>query len=74
MGQSDVDLEGITFRSPREQDLFMAGQRERAIAELTKHPVAKKEVVGKARELLYQAAKSREHARRQLEKVAKPRR
>ena len=72
MIDNDVDLEGITFRSPREQDLFIAGQRERAIAERAKHPIVKKEGMGVARALLYKAAKSREGARVRLSKIAKP--
>lgn len=71
MIDKDVDLEGVTFRSPCEQDLFIAGQRERAIAERAKHPVVQKEANDKARELLYKAAKARESARLVLNKSTK---
>lgn len=71
MIDKDIDLEGITFRSPEEQDLYMAGQRERAIGERTKHPIVKNEAMGKARELLYKSAKSRERARKSLQTLAK---
>lgn len=74
MTQGDVVLDGITFRSPKEQDLFIAGQRERAIAaraEEAGHGVASSEARGEARRLLYEAAKARERARQTLKKVAK---
>lgn len=58
MVQGDVDLEGITFRSSQEQDLFVAGQRERAIADRAMHPVVKKEAKGKARGAFIQSCKS----------------
>lgn len=75
MIQGDVDLEGITFRSEDEQQKFIAGQRERAIAERHQQAsqnIAANEAFGKARELLYGAAKARERARLNLNKIAKP--
>lgn len=71
MIDKDVDLEGITFRSEYEKHQFVAGQRERAIAQRAKDRIVKQEASDKARLLLYGAAKTRERARLGLQKTAK---